>query len=303
MADAVSTEDGYFELEDFKHRSSAANRAAHTSSHSNPTHTPTPHTTHHPTHPTPPTTHHNTTPTSTPPTPTTTYILRNKSWVQFVPAFIVWPIWLFVMMRGNYWSAVFVYWPGTLGMTLGSFIAGATPLGGGVVAFPLAVLVFNLTSAESRDVSVLVQAVGMNGAAYLLYISKPELLHAQSIVVNTIFGSIGVLFALAYPASPYVVSMLYTLLVLEFAIVYFYTNMFVRGREEGSKDSVLRSPPASSQFMHATMAVAAIAGGFLTGNMGSVVTLLYMLTEFMSGIGSSRTRQKVTMPSQLRRWL
>jgi hypothetical protein len=42
---------------------------------------------------------------------------------------------------------------------------GSTPLGGGVVAFPLAVLVLKLTPAQSRDSSLLVQAIGMTSAA------------------------------------------------------------------------------------------------------------------------------------------
>jgi uncharacterized membrane protein YfcA len=204
------------------------------------------------------------------------YIVQNRWWVQFVPALIVWPIWLFVMIRGDYWGQVFAYWPGTIGMAFGSFVAGSTPLGGGVVAFPLAVLIFKLTPAESRDVSVLVQTIGMNGAAYLLYISKRELLHAPSIIFNVVFGTIGILLALAHPASPYVVNLLYTLVVLEFAIVYFYTNQFVRSRKPGTASnqpptaaSLGSAPAASNMFMHVTMSISAVAGGILTGNMGS----------------------------------
>ena len=44
-------------------------------------------------------------------------------------------------------------------MVLGSFIAGATPLGGGVVAFPVSVLVLNLSPKEGRDFTSFIQSV------------------------------------------------------------------------------------------------------------------------------------------------
>lgn len=81
--------------------------------------------------------------------------------------------------------------PATLGMVLGSFLAGSTPLGGGVVAFPIAVLVLNFDAEESRDAAILVQAVGMNAAAFLLAATKLELLDARLILVSSVGGTIG----------------------------------------------------------------------------------------------------------------
>ena len=83
----------------------------------------------------------------------------------------------------------------------GSFIAGSTPLGGGVVAFPLSVLFLKFTPQESRDVAVLIQAVGMNAAAFLLLLKKRELLHAESIILSSFFGGIGAAVALAVNPS------------------------------------------------------------------------------------------------------
>ena len=112
---------------------------------------------------------------------------------QFVPFFLVWPIWFYTMASGSLWAQVFQYWPATVAMVFGSFIAGSTPLGGGVVAFPVSVLVLNFTSQESRDASILVQAVGMNAAAYLLLTTKRDLLDFELIVVNIVAGTIGML--------------------------------------------------------------------------------------------------------------
>jgi hypothetical protein len=86
----------------------------------------------------------------------------DRVWVRFTPALVIWPLWLFIVASGdsqNSFAAVFQYWPASVAMVLGSFIAGSTPLGGGIVAFPVSVLVLQFTSSESRDASVLVQTI------------------------------------------------------------------------------------------------------------------------------------------------
>merc|ERR1740138_2001780 len=76
--------------------------------------------------------------------------------------------------RGDLWHEYFhKYWKLTVAMIFGSLIAGSTPLGGGVVAFPVVVLVIGLTPDQGRDFSVAIQSVGMNAAAFLLLVVKP----------------------------------------------------------------------------------------------------------------------------------
>ena len=97
-----------------------------------------------------------------PPAPMAPIPFMDRVWVRFTPALVIWPLWLFVVSSGdsqNSFAAVFQYWPASVAMVLGSFIAGSTPLGGGIVAFPVSVLVLQFTSSESRDASVLVQTI------------------------------------------------------------------------------------------------------------------------------------------------
>jgi hypothetical protein len=124
---------------------------------------------------------------------------KDTAFARFVPAVCIVMIYLYVMTYehgplsadvlmasphnssfvatplGNLWDEVFSkYWPMTLAMVLGSLIAGSTPLGGGVVAFPVAVLVIGFKPGEGRDFTVLIQTVGMNCAAYLIVAYKPQ---------------------------------------------------------------------------------------------------------------------------------
>jgi hypothetical protein len=163
--------------------------------------------------------------------------MANTYWLQFLPAMLVWPIWLFIMSERNAWGDVFEFWPASVAMILGSFIAGSTPLGGGAIAFPVAVLVLKFTAIESRDASVLVQCVGMNAASFLLILTKPDILHLETIVVNTVFGNIGMLLGLKVAIAPFVIMLIYTILVFEFGIIYFYTNLF--GSRSGMPDADL----------------------------------------------------------------
>ena len=75
------------------------------------------------------------------------FVSRNF-WIRFTPALVVWPVWIYLMCQdGGQWNQVFSnYYAASIAMALGSFVAGSTPLGGGVVAFPVSVLVLGLTS-------------------------------------------------------------------------------------------------------------------------------------------------------------
>ena len=122
---------------------------------------------------------------------------------------------------GNLWHELFEdYYPMTLAMIAGSMIAGSTPLGGGVVAFPVAVLVIGFTPAEGRDFTVLIQSIGMNAAAYLIIMDKGELLDFTLITIFILFGIPGVLIGLAFPVVPFYAMSLFQMLVLTFAFVF-----------------------------------------------------------------------------------
>lgn len=111
-------------------------------------------------------------------------------------------MWAASLTSNSLWGAIYEeYWSGALGMVLGSFIAGSTPLGGGVIAFPIAVLILELTPSEGRDVSVMIQSIGMNAAAWILVTTKPRLLDPQKIVLSCI-AAVSMI-SLVLPHPPY----------------------------------------------------------------------------------------------------
>ena len=96
-----------------------------------------------------------------------------------------------------------------------------------------------------------------------------HLLDFKFITVFTTIGTAGVLAGLASGIKPYFVNVTYTTLILQFAILYLYTNVF------SPAPKIARGPPTekpSEQKMmaiRASMVVFAFIGGFITANIGS----------------------------------
>ncbi|MEW4562892.1 sulfite exporter TauE/SafE family protein [Bremerella sp. JC770] len=82
--------------------------------------------------------------------------------------------WLTLVTWGGYWSTVMAHWPIALTMSVGSYVAGSTPMGGGTVAFPVLVLLFDLPGSLGRNFGLAIQSIGMTSAAiYILSTHRP----------------------------------------------------------------------------------------------------------------------------------
>jgi len=190
----------------------------------------------------------------------------SQFWVQFAPVLVVWPLWITILARDHVaWGDVFQYWPLTVGMVFGSFLAGATPIGGGVVAYPISVLILDFTSAESRDAAVLVQSVSLTAASFLLIVTKTDLLDSRFIIINVIFGNVGMLLGVSIDIPSDVINMMYTLLIFEFGILYLYQNHIALPLVPTPKERSCQRIVAA----YVVMIIFAFCGGFMTGNVGS----------------------------------
>ncbi len=94
---------------------------------------------------------------------------------------LLFPLWLCVAgvtlltLFHTYSSLSFLaahwYYPAT--MVVGAFVAGATPEGGGAVAFPVLNIFLSVDRVLARDFSLMVQSIGMTSAS-LLILSRKE---------------------------------------------------------------------------------------------------------------------------------
>jgi len=83
--------------------------------------------------------------------------------------------WVVAVTHLGLWSAVAAEWPIALAMALGSYVAGATPMGGGTIGFPVLVLLFDQPVSLGRNFSFLVQSVGMSSATLLILCGRRPL--------------------------------------------------------------------------------------------------------------------------------
>ncbi len=98
--------------------------------------------------------------------------------------------WFIYMLVSNSWHLFQTYWPISLTMLFGSFVAGATPQGGAAVAFPVFTKVLHIPAADSRNFGFMIQAVGMTMAGVLIWAKRIKVL-PRVILWVTLGGFLG----------------------------------------------------------------------------------------------------------------
>lgn len=76
--------------------------------------------------------------------------------------------WLIYMTASQSWTLFLGYWPASVTMVLGSFVAGITAEGGGAVAFPVFTKVLQIASEDARTFSLMIQSFGMGMASIFI---------------------------------------------------------------------------------------------------------------------------------------
>ncbi len=114
-------------------------------------------------------------------------------------------IWVTYMTRAGQWVLFRTYWPMSLTMVLGSFIAGATPQGGAAVAFPVFTKLLKIPTEDARTFGLMIQSIGMMMAALMIWVRRipvlPRVIGWTSIggVLGQILGTYLVIVPNPYP--------------------------------------------------------------------------------------------------------
>lgn len=110
---------------------------------------------------------------------------------------IIYILWFAYMLSTNSWGLFEEFWPISVTMSAGSFIAGATAEGGAAVAFPVFTKALHIPSADARTFGLMIQSVGMTTAALVIIVRRIRFLpHVVGwVTFGGIFGmSLGTLF-------------------------------------------------------------------------------------------------------------
>ena len=99
-------------------------------------------------------------------------MLVNKKVLFPLNIFFLLIIWITVLIYNGDFNSVVDYWMYSLTMMFGAVVAGLTPLGGGMIAFPVLSLYFDVDPATARDFSLAIQAMGMTSASVYILTRK-----------------------------------------------------------------------------------------------------------------------------------
>ncbi|MEZ4678317.1 MAG: hypothetical protein R2932_29290 [Caldilineaceae bacterium] len=94
---------------------------------------------------------------------TTLPTLPNKTRRYFYPfaLALVYLLWTSHMFLADRWHIFTNWWPMSLTMVLGSFVAGASAEGGAAVAFPVFTKLLHISAPEARTFGLMIQSAGM----------------------------------------------------------------------------------------------------------------------------------------------
>jgi len=188
--------------------------------------------------------------------------------MPFLPGIVCIPMWLYLMTEKGAWVEAFSnYYPMALAMIIGCFIAGSTPLGGAVVAFPVAVLIIKFNPVQGRDFAVLIQSVGMTAAAYLIAVKKRHLVDTYFVQTSCVANTFGVILGFCISMPGFWVNVSYMTYTVVFAGVFLYKNMFACDKNSAAA----RCNTELDKDRYSSLTIACTVGLFCAGLVGGVL--------------------------------
>lgn len=160
-------------------------------------------------------------------------------------------------------SQILSWWPASLTMMFGSFIAGASAEGGGAIAFPVFTLILHIPPDDARNFSFAIQSVGMVSAS-LLIIGRNIPIEWKGITIPAVGGILGLILGthLIVPLlEPVTTKLFFVSLWMAFGIGLWLAN-------RNASRIVLINLPAQ-------LAIPDVLRLLLTGFIGGVVTSIF----------------------------
>jgi uncharacterized membrane protein YfcA len=143
-------------------------------------------------------------------------------WLLWLAGFYV--AWVWLVFGHGRWGDVTSHWPIALTMSLGSYVAGSTPMGGGTIGFPILVLLFRLPATLGRDFSFAVQAIGMTSASIFILTRRQPLAWAmlQGACLGAIVGLPIGIFAVAPLVNELWIKVVFAVVWASFGLLHLY---------------------------------------------------------------------------------
>lgn len=181
--------------------------------------------------------------------------------------------WLSALLTGDRLTVALAHWPIAVAMSAGSYVAGATPMGGGTVGFPILVLLFDQPASVGRGFSFAVQSIGMTSASVFVLARRQPL--AWGLLAPALLGSLlgtplGLLW-LAPRAPDLLVKLVFATIWASFGLM-----TLVKAREFGGYAGLFRLTPTAERGLG--FALGLFGGACLAALTGVGIDMLIYTT-------------------------
>ncbi|RMH01238.1 MAG: sulfite exporter TauE/SafE family protein [Chloroflexi bacterium] len=199
---------------------------------------------------------------------------------------IVLASWISYMTISHSWPLFNQYWPMSLTMLFGSFVAGSTPQGGAAVAFPVFTKLLHIPPHDSRNFGLMIQSVGMIMASIFIVARGVPVL-PKVIKWATLGGVLGMALGtyVTVIPNPYP-RILFTIGATAFGIVLFVSRWILRWTPRADL-------PGWHWGYRSLFIVVGIIGGIFAAHTGSGADILtFIVLTLMFGID-----EKISTPT------
>ncbi len=168
-------------------------------------------------------------------------------------------IWVAAFTINSTWYLLAELWQIPLVMSFGSFVAGFSAEGGGAVAFPIFTKVLDIDPTDAKELSLLIQSVGMTMASFYI-ITRKISFYRFAIVPAVLGGTIGqfVSLQMGWFMESHHLKWLFTIIIAALGIALLLQHF------SGIKRYDTINAKAATPLLFFT----GLAGGFLTINVG-----------------------------------
>lgn len=206
----------------------------------------------------------------------------NSLWLCLPVVGLVWLLWLGLQGPLAAWQTLTEGWAVALTMVFGSFVAGASSVGGGAVAFPVLTKLLEVEPNSAKLFSLAIQSVGMTSASYLIWRSKIPV-HWRAIGLASLGGVVGVTSSLLFLAPVLPTNdtrVFFTALQAAFALVLVIKLRSNDYQTQGSAEDQNNAPEATAEQPvfgrsdAALLVMAGMCGGVASGIVGCGIDLV-----------------------------
>jgi len=211
---------------------------------------------------------------------------RARFWAYPVALLVVYTMWTLYMSVSGSWGLFAEFWPISLTMSLGSFVAGATAEGGAAIAFPVFTKVLSIPPEDARTFGLMIQSVGMSMAALVIIVRRVPILPRVILWVSLggVVGQILGTFWLSL-AAPYS-KILFTFVAAVFGVALAFSRW-------GLKWEPRTALPSFGRGSMAMYVAIGVAGGTFAANTGSGIDIAtFIVLTLAIGIN-----EKVSTPT------